>query len=68
MKKENSGTETVSEKLGKCKIIPVLVVNTVEEGIRICEILYRCGLPSAEITFRTSAAEGTIREARARIG
>jgi 2-dehydro-3-deoxyphosphogluconate aldolase/(4S)-4-hydroxy-2-oxoglutarate aldolase len=63
MEKENPAVAAVSERLGKCKIIPVLVVNTVEEGIRICDILYRCGLPSAEITFRTSAGEGTIREA-----
>ncbi len=62
MKKENPEAEAVSEKLRKCRIIPVLVVNTVEEGIRVCDILYRCGLPSAEITFRTSAGEGTIRE------
>jgi 2-dehydro-3-deoxyphosphogluconate aldolase/(4S)-4-hydroxy-2-oxoglutarate aldolase len=62
MKKENPESATVPEKLRKCGIIPVLVINTVEEGIRVCDILYRCGLPSAEITFRTSAAEGTIRE------
>ena len=62
MKKENSEAALVSEKLGKCKIIPVLIINTVDEGIRICDMLYKCGLPSAEITFRTSAAEGTIRE------
>ncbi|MFA6291495.1 MAG: hypothetical protein WC637_06915, partial [Victivallales bacterium] len=62
MKKENPEAEAVSEKLRKCRIIPVLVVNTVEEGIRVCDILYNAGLPSAEITFRTSAGEGTIRE------
>ncbi len=62
MKKENPEAEAVLEKLRKCRIIPVLVVNTVEEGIRVCDILYNAGLPSAEITFRTSAGEGTIRE------
>jgi 2-dehydro-3-deoxyphosphogluconate aldolase/(4S)-4-hydroxy-2-oxoglutarate aldolase len=60
MKKADS--EFVAEKLKACRIIPVLVVNTVDEGVRICEILQKAGLPSAEITFRTSAAEGTIRE------
>lgn len=62
MKKENSASESIAGQLGKCKIIPVLVINTVDEGLRICEMLYKCGLPSAEITFRTAAAEGTIRE------
>lgn len=62
MKKENSASDLVAEKLRACRIIPVLVINTVEEGVKICEILCNAGLPSAEITFRTSAAEGTIRE------
>ncbi len=63
MKKEDKLPELVAEKLKACRIIPVLVVNTVEEGVKVCEILYKNGLPSAEITFRTSAAEGTICEA-----
>ncbi|HCE46287.1 MAG TPA: 2-dehydro-3-deoxyphosphogluconate aldolase [Lentisphaeria bacterium] len=62
MKKENNPAALVAEKLSACRIIPVLVINTVDEGVKICEILYKAGLPSAEITFRTSAAEGTIRE------
>lgn len=62
MKNVGNAAELVAEKLKACKVIPVLVVNTVDEGVRICEILYKAGLPSAEITFRTSAAEGTIRE------
>lgn len=53
----------IAKELDKIKIIPVLVLNDVEEGLKICEALYNNGLPAAEITFRTAAAEGVIREA-----
>ena len=53
----------IAKDLDKIKIIPVLVLNDVEEGLKICEALYNNGLPAAEITFRTAAAEGVIREA-----
>ena len=50
------------ESLSKIRIIPVLAPATVEEGITICRTLFENGLPAAEITFRTEAAEGLIRE------
>ncbi len=53
----------IAKELDKIKIIPVLVLNDVEEGLKICEALYNNGLPAAEITFRTAAAEPVIREA-----
>jgi 2-dehydro-3-deoxyphosphogluconate aldolase / (4S)-4-hydroxy-2-oxoglutarate aldolase len=45
------------------KIIPVLAIERVEDGIKVCELLNKCGLKAAEITFRTAAAEEIIREA-----
>lgn len=54
------------ERLSAIRIIPVLVLNSVEKGLRICELLERCGLPAAEITFRTKEAESIIREASKR--
>ena len=48
--------------LGRYGVIPVVAVVTVDEGLRLCEALLAGGLPAAEITFRTAAAEGTIRE------
>ncbi len=48
--------------LEKTRIIPVLVLESVEEGVAMCEKLYANGLCAAEITFRTTAAEGIIRE------
>lgn len=52
-----------AEKLAAFRIVPVLVLNSVEEGLRMCSILDRCGLRAAEITFRTKAAEAVIRAA-----
>ncbi len=51
----------IVEQLEKIKIVPVLVLNTVEEGMAVCEDLYANGLRAAEITFRTAAAEEVIR-------
>lgn len=52
----------LSEQLEKIKIVPVLVLNTLDEGLAVCEQLCKNGLPAAEITFRTAAAESVIRE------
>ena len=52
-----------AEKLAAFRIVPVLVLNSVEEGLQMCSILDRCGLRAAEITFRTKAAEAVIRAA-----
>ena len=51
------------EKIEQFKIIPVLVLNDVESGLKRCEMLCRNGLCVAEITFRTEAAEAVIRAA-----
>ena len=50
-----------AEKLGGIKIVPVLVLNSVEEGLKIGEILVSEGLPAAEVTFRTAATESVIK-------
>lgn len=52
----------LSEQLEKIKIVPVLVLNTLDEGLAVCEQLCKNGLPAAEITFRTAAAESVLRE------
>ena len=54
------------DKLREYKIVPVVAVDSAEEGLRLCEALIAGGLPVAEITFRTGAAEATIREASRR--
>lgn len=52
----------ISDALNKIKIVPVLVAESVDEGLKSCETLCANGLPAAEITFRTAAAEPLIRE------
>jgi 2-dehydro-3-deoxyphosphogluconate aldolase/(4S)-4-hydroxy-2-oxoglutarate aldolase len=59
----NEKVEAVVGKLGRFKIVPVLAIEKVEDGLRMCELLDRCGLKIAEITFRTAAAEEIIRQA-----
>ena len=58
--------DAVVDALAKVKVVPVLAIDTVEDGIKMCEVLNDCGLKAAEITFRTKAAEGIIREAAVR--
>jgi len=56
----------VVEKLGAIRIVPVLVLNDEVSGLKMCELLVECGLPAAEITFRTTAAAGVIAAAAKR--
>ena len=49
--------------LEQIRIVPVLVAESVDAGLRTCETLCANGLPAAEITFRTAAAEAVIRAA-----
>jgi len=56
----------VTAKLAQIKIVPVLVLNDVDSGLKMCEVLAECGLPAAEITFRTQAAESVIAAASKR--
>ena len=50
-------------ELEKIKIVPVLAIENVKDGVKMCEILNDNNLKAAEITFRTEAAEDIIREA-----
>ena len=56
----------ISDMLEKIRIVPVLVADSLESGLKSCEALCANGLPAAEITFRTAAAEAVIREAAKR--
>ena len=47
-------------------VIPVLVLDDVDTGLKMCECLCENNLPVAEITFRTAAAPTIIREAARR--
>lgn len=49
------------EKLAKIKVVPVIVLQDAEDAKPLAEALCAGGLPAAEITFRTAAAEEAIR-------
>ena len=50
------------KKLQKIGIVPVVVLNDVKDALPLAERLVRGGLPCAEVTFRTAAAEESIRQ------
>lgn len=57
---ENSAA--VLRRLTAVRILPVLAIERVADGLKVCELLAQGGLPAAEITFRTAAAAQIIRE------
>lgn len=46
----------VVDKLRKCGIVPVVVINKVEDAVPLAKALIAGGITSAEVTFRTDAA------------
>ena len=53
---------TPLQVISKHKIVPVLVVENVDRAAPLVEALVKGGLPIAEVTFRTDAAEKVIRK------
>lgn len=51
----------VLKKMGQIGIIPVVVLNDVKDAKPLAKALLDGGLPCAEVTFRTEAAEESIR-------
>ena len=49
------------EKLRKIGIVPVCVLDDAKDAAALGEALCEGGLPCAEVTFRTGAAEATVR-------
>ena len=49
------------KKIGETGIIPVVVLNRASDAEPLAESLIKGGLPCAEVTFRTDAAEESIR-------
>ena len=50
--------------LSKNKLVPVIKLDRADDSEPLCGALCAGGLPVAEITFRTAAAEESIRRAR----
>jgi 2-dehydro-3-deoxyphosphogluconate aldolase/(4S)-4-hydroxy-2-oxoglutarate aldolase len=53
--------EEVLGQVEKTKIVPVVKLDRPEDAKPLCKALCAGGLPAAEITFRTAAAEEAIR-------
>ncbi len=53
--------QTTIEAFRTAKVVPVIVLNTPEEAVPLAKALLAQGITSAEITFRTAAAEEGIR-------
>lgn len=47
-------------RLGKVGVMPVMIINNAKDALKVGEALLQGGLPVAEVTFRTDAAEKAI--------
>ena len=52
---------TVAEKIAGFGVVPVVVLEDVKDAAPLAKALVEGGLPCAEVTFRTAAAEDSIR-------
>lgn len=53
--------KTITEKFYSYGVVPVVVLEKAEDALPLAKALIEGGLPCAEVTFRTSAAEESIR-------
>ncbi|NBK91988.1 keto-hydroxyglutarate-aldolase/keto-deoxy-phosphogluconate aldolase [bacterium 1XD21-13] len=51
----------IEEQLESLGIVPVVVLHRAEDALPLAQALINGGLPCAEVTFRTDAAEASIR-------
>lgn len=52
----------MQEQLQKFGVVPVVVLNDAKDALPLAKALVEGGLPCAEVTFRTEAAEESIRQ------
>ncbi len=52
---------TMEERFAALGVVPVVVLNDVKDALPLAQALVEGGLPCAEVTFRTDAAEESIR-------
>ncbi|MBN2090971.1 bifunctional 4-hydroxy-2-oxoglutarate aldolase/2-dehydro-3-deoxy-phosphogluconate aldolase [candidate division KSB1 bacterium] len=53
--------QEILEKIGKLGVLPVIKIDDAKNAIPLARALKEGGLPAAEVTFRTNAAEESIR-------
>ena len=52
---------SILEKVASTGVVPVVVLESAEDAVPLAKALIDGGLPCAEVTFRTAAAEESIR-------
>ena len=52
---------TLEQRLQHIKIVPVIAINDAAHAVPLAKVLVENGLPCAEVTFRTDAAQESIR-------
>ena len=53
--------DKICEELYKIGIVPVIAIDDAKDAAPLAEALIKGGLPAAEVTFRTEAAEEAIK-------
>ena len=53
--------KTLEERFYDYAVVPVVVLNNADDAVPLADALIKGGLPCAEVTFRTEAAEESIR-------
>ena len=59
--------QTTIERFREAKVVPVIVLNKPEEAVPLARALLERGITSAEVTFRTPAAEEGIRRIKTEV-
>ena len=49
--------KTIEEQFYQCAVVPVVVLDDAKDALPLAKALVEGGLPCAEVTFRTEAAE-----------
>ena len=57
----------VLQRIYEIGIVPVIAIDDANKAVPLAKALVRGGLPAAEVTFRTAAAEEAIRKIRAEV-
>lgn len=60
-RKGESMMKTLEERFHDYAVVPVVVLNDADDAVPLADALIKGGLPCAEVTFRTDAAEESIR-------
>lgn len=60
-RKGESMMKTLEERFYDYAVVPVVVLNNADDAVPLADALIKGGLPCAEVTFRTDAAEESIR-------